>query len=120
MGRRTSVSTPHLPRHALAQGADALVTSAHKTLPAYSQGALVLARTERLDADRLERAVEATQTTSPAGAILASIDAARALLARDGRALTGRLVANAWYARDRLAEVEGVAVLDGPGVDPSG
>ena len=110
---------PDLPRHALAQGADALVTSAHKTLPAYSQAALVLARTERLDADRLERAVEATQTTSPAGAILASIDAARALLARDGRALTGRLVANARYARDRLAEIEGVVVLDGPGVDPA-
>ena len=110
---------PDLPRHALAQGADALVTSAHKTLPAYSQAALVLARTERLDADRLERAVDATQTTSPAGAILASIDAARALLARDGRALTGRLVANARYARDRLAEVEGVVVLDSPGVGPA-
>ena len=110
---------PDLPGHALAQGADALVTSAHKTLPAYSQAALVLARTERLDADRLERAVEATQTTSPAGAILASIDAARALLARDGRELTGRLVANARYARERLAEVEGVVVLDGPGVDPA-
>ena len=110
---------PDLPGHALAQGADALVTSAHKTLPAYSQAALVLARTGRLDADRLERAVEATQTTSPAGAILASIDAARALLARDGRELTGRLVANARSSRDRLAEVEGVVVLDGPGVDPA-
>ena len=38
---------PDLPRHALALGADALVTSAHKTLPAYTQAALVLARTER-------------------------------------------------------------------------
>src|SRR3984957_6817479 len=37
---------PDLPRHAIAAGADALVTSAHKTLPAYTQGALLLARTE--------------------------------------------------------------------------
>ena len=76
---------PDLPPHALAAGADAMVTSAHKALPAYTQGALVLARTGRLlDAARLDRAFEATHTTSPAGAIMASIDAARALLARDG------------------------------------
>ena len=36
---------PDLPAHAIAAGADAMVTSAHKTLPAYTQGALVLART---------------------------------------------------------------------------
>jgi lysine decarboxylase len=36
---------PGLPPHALAAGADAMVTSAHKALPAYTQGALVLART---------------------------------------------------------------------------
>ena len=110
---------PALPGHALAQGADAVVTSAHKTLPAYSQAALVLARTERLEADRLDRAFEATHTTSPAGAILASIDAARALLARDGHDLLGRLVANVRQARDRLSAVAGVVVLDGPRVDPA-
>ena len=77
---------PDLPPHAIAAGADAMVTSAHKTLPAYTQGALLLARTERLDPARLNRAFEATHTTSPAGSILASIDAARALLARDGHA----------------------------------
>src|SRR5450755_4293674 len=32
---------PELPQHAIAAGADAMVTSAHKPLPAYSQGALV-------------------------------------------------------------------------------
>ena len=35
---------PDLPPHPLAAGADAMVTSAHKALPAYTQGALVLAR----------------------------------------------------------------------------
>src|SRR6516225_2991644 len=75
---------PDLPPHAIAAGADAMVTSAHKALPAMTQGALVLARTDRLDAARLDRAFEATHTTSPAGSIMASIDAARALLARDG------------------------------------
>ncbi|HEY1617288.1 MAG TPA: hypothetical protein VGG25_06695, partial [Streptosporangiaceae bacterium] len=110
---------PDLPPHALAAGADAMVTSAHKALPAYTQAAIVLARTERLDGARLHRAFEATHTTSPAGAIMASTDAARALLARDGERLCGRLLRGVAAARKRLREVSGVAVLDGPGVEPA-
>jgi lysine decarboxylase len=114
---------PDLPPHPLAagrdgMGADAMVTSAHKALPACTQGALVLARTERLDPARLDRAFEATHTTSPAGAIMASIDAARALLARDGEKLCGRLLRGVAAARKRLREVPGVDVLDRPGVEP--
>jgi arginine decarboxylase len=110
---------PDLPPHAIAAGADAMVTSAHKALPAYTQGALVLARIGLLDAARLDRAFEATHTTSPAGSIMASIDAARALLARDGKELCGRLLRTVAAARQRLRQVPGVAVLDGPGVEPT-
>jgi arginine decarboxylase len=110
---------PDLPPHALAAGADAMVTSAHKALPAYTQGALVLARTGRLDPARLERAFDATHTTSPAGSIMASIDAARALLARDGKDLCARLLRGVTAAKWRLRQVPGLGVLDGPGVDPA-
>ncbi len=109
---------PDLPRHALQLGADVVVTSAHKTLPAVSQAALVLARTERVDAGRLEAGVEATATTSSAGAILASIDAARALLERHGPELLGTAIAAVRAARDQLCGVDGLIVLDGPEVDP--
>src|SRR5580698_1373157 len=110
---------PDLPPHAIAAGADAMVTSAHKALPAYTQGALVLARTGLLDAARLDRAFDATHTTSPTGSIMASIDAARALLAADGERLCGRLIRGVTAARKRLREVPGVDVLDGPGVEPT-
>jgi arginine decarboxylase len=110
---------PQLPPHAIAAGADAMVTSAHKALPAYSQGALVLARTRLLDESRLDRAFEATHTTSPAGSIMASIDAARALLAADGESLCGRLIRAVSAARERLSAVPGVEVLSGPGVEPT-
>jgi lysine decarboxylase len=103
---------PELPRHALQSGADAMVTSAHKTLPAYTQSALIFARTERIDPDRLERAFEATATTSPSGTIAASADAARALLERDGEQLLGNLVAIVDHARDRLRKVSGLVLLD--------
>ena len=109
---------PDLPRHPLQLGADVMVTSAHKTLPAWSQAALVLARTDRLDPSRLHAGVEATATTSPAGAVLASTDAARSLLERDGPELLGSAVAAVRAARDRLRAVDGLVVLDGPAVDP--
>jgi arginine decarboxylase len=109
---------PDLPPHALTQGADAMVISAHKALPAWSQAALVLARTTAsgglLEPARLERGFEAGHTTSPAGAILASIDAGRALLARDGERLCGELIALVAQARDRLDAVPGLSALRTP------
>lgn len=110
---------PSLPEHALAAGADAIVTSVHKTLPAYSQGAVVLARTQRISAARLDRAFEATHTTSPSGTIMASIDGARALLEHHGRRLLDDLVHAVAEARERLRNVHGLYVLDGPGMDPT-
>jgi arginine decarboxylase len=117
---------PSLPPNALAEGADALVTSAHKTLPAYTQAAFVLARTERLDADRLDRCFDTLHTTSPSGTIAASADAARAYMARCGEEATQRLVQVARHAQARLsAEVPGLVVVDasrlpaGVRVDPA-
>ncbi len=91
------------PAHALQVGADAMITSAHKMLPAFSQAAVVLARTERLDAARVHRAFEATHTTSPSAAILASIDAARAFLAATaGRGALTRIAELVDEARGQL------------------
>jgi arginine decarboxylase len=101
---------PAYPAHGLALGADAMVLSAHKTLPAYSQASVVAARTERLDADRLDRAFELSATTSPSGTIHASTDAGRALLASPLAAeLLDRLVRVTAAARQRLrAEIPGL------------
>jgi lysine decarboxylase len=103
---------PDLPRHALQAGADALVTSAHKTLPAYTQSAYVLGNTERIDRHRLDRAFEATATTSPSGTIAASADAARALMERDGERLLSHLLRIVDHARTRLRDTPGVTLLD--------
>ena len=70
----------------------------------------MLARTERIDPARLDAAFEATHTTSPAGAILASTDAAVALLERDGATLLGGLIDLVAGARRALAGVEGLVV----------
>lgn len=83
-----------LPKHVMQLGADALITSTHKALPGYSASALLVARGEFLNLDRLEQSFETTHTTSPAGAPLASIDGCRALLQHHGENLLGQLIAN--------------------------
>jgi len=83
-----------LPKHVLQLGADALITSVHKALPGYSASALLLAQGELLDLDRIEQGFETTHTTSPAGAPLASIDGARALLETRGEELISDLLRN--------------------------
>lgn len=85
---------PDLPKHVIAQGADALITSVHKALPGYSASALLLAQTKYLSAERLEQSFETTHTTSPAGAPLASIDAVRALLQTRGPEVLEALIEN--------------------------
>lgn len=94
---------PGYPPHALQVGADAMIISAHKTLPAFSQASLILAGTDRLDRGRLDRAFDTLASTSPAGSILAGIDASRALLGdRTGHELLARLLTLVAGARTQL------------------
>jgi arginine decarboxylase len=104
---------PDLPAHALSAGADALVTSIHKLLPGHSQASLVCARLERMDRGRLERAFQATHTTSPAGSILASIDGTLGLMETKGAELLEPALQLVRGARRSLArELPGVGLPD--------
>ena len=101
----------NLPQHALQMGADALITSVHKTLPGYSASALLLAQGKLLNLDRIEQSFETTHTTSPAGAPLASIDGCRALLQTRGDELTGNLVQLVDSFKDKVEKACGTPVF---------
>ena len=103
---------PDLPPHSLAAGADAFVASSHKTLAAFTQSAFLVARGGRLDLDRLAESFELLHTTSVSAAVLASLDRARMILATRGEELLGETLRLARYVRARLAEVDGLVVVD--------
>ena len=94
---------PQLPRHAFQIGADALITSTHKALPGYSASALLLAKSNYLNLDRIEQSFETTHTTSPAGAPLASIDGTRALLETRGEELISALLSSIAIFKHRIS-----------------
>lgn len=104
---------PALPANALQMGADAMVMSAHKTLTAFTQGALAFLRGDLVDRDRFASGFDALNTTSPSAAIYGSLDESRRLMALRGEELLGRTLALAAGFRQQMADVEGLWVLDG-------
>lgn len=108
---------PDLPKNPLDEGADIVVTSAHKTLPSYSQASFVLAKGEYVDLPRLNKTFDSTQTTSMSGRILASIDAARALMQRHGSELLAPVIEATAKGRQALRNA-GIPVIDGEYIDP--
>ncbi len=67
------------------EGADLVVSSAHKTLPVYGQGALLFAGTETFSAADLRWAASVCGTSSPSYLVMASLDWARAWMEGPGR-----------------------------------
>jgi lysine decarboxylase len=108
---------PALPKNPLSEGADIVITSAHKTLPSYSQASFVLAKGDYVDLARLNKTFDSTQTTSMSGRILASIDAARALMQRHGAELIGPVIQATQQGRNAL-RAAGIGVIDGEYIDP--
>lgn len=62
------------PHGAVACGADLVIHSLHKTLPAMTQTALLHVQGNRVDRDRLRRYLRMLQTSSPSYVLMASMD----------------------------------------------
>lgn len=101
---------PELPPHSVAAGADVVIHSAHKMLPALTQTAWVHVTGPRVDAETLQRWLLTFQTTSPSYLLLASLDAAQAWLRSDGPRAAAEALA---VVRDA-----GIVVAGQTGVDP--
>ncbi len=66
-----------LPLCALDSGADIVIQSAHKTLPALTQGAYLHINSKKVCQDKVSYFLRLLQTTSPSYMIMASLDYAR-------------------------------------------
>ncbi|MBD2106254.1 aminotransferase class I/II-fold pyridoxal phosphate-dependent enzyme [Nodosilinea sp. FACHB-13] len=107
---------PDLPIPALELGADLVVQSTHKVLGALSQAAMLHTRGDRVDRDRLQAALQLTQSTSPNSLLLASLDAARHQVAIEGKGLLSDTLALTEHMRTELATVPGLRVIGKPTV----
>ena len=71
---------PYFPKSANMYGADLVINSLHKTLPALTQTALLHVNGERVNRRKVKRYLDMLQTSSPSYILMASIDACIHLL----------------------------------------
>jgi arginine decarboxylase len=102
-----------LPAHALALGADLVVSSIHKIVGSLTQSALVhVGEGALIDADVVDRCVTVLESTSPNALLSASLDSARRAAAVDGSVLLGETLRGLAATREAVREVPGLDVLD--------
>lgn len=70
------------PKSALLYGADIVVQSAHKTLPALTMGSFLHIRSQFVDSKKVNKYLRMLQSSSPSYLILASLDDARSYVER--------------------------------------
>ncbi|NET85344.1 MAG: aminotransferase class I/II-fold pyridoxal phosphate-dependent enzyme [Moorea sp. SIO1F2] len=103
---------PDLPLDALSAGADLTVQSTHKVLGAMTQASMLHIQGNRIDAQRLSKALQLVQSTSPSYLLLASLDAARQQMALHGERLMSRTLQLAQDARSKISLLPGLSVLE--------
>ncbi|MBN3876469.1 MULTISPECIES: aminotransferase class I/II-fold pyridoxal phosphate-dependent enzyme [unclassified Nostoc] len=110
---------PELPTPALAAGADLTVQSIHKVLGAMTQASMLHVQGNRIDCDRISKALQLVQSTSPSYLLLASLDAARQQMAIHGKMLMSRTLQLAEEARTRISQIPELSVLEMPQLEES-
>jgi arginine decarboxylase len=102
-----------LPTHALALGADLVISSIHKIVGSLTQSAMVhLGHGALIDEDVVDRCVTVLESTSPNALLSVSLDTARRAAAVDGEALLSETLRGLRATRDAVREVPGLDVLD--------
>jgi len=91
--------------------ADICVQSAHKTLPALTQGAYLHVKSSRVDIERLEFFLDLLQTTSPSYIIMSMLDVARCIMAEEGTGLLKSLLAGINSLETLIDECPGLRLL---------
>ncbi|XTZ20125.1 MAG: aminotransferase class I/II-fold pyridoxal phosphate-dependent enzyme, partial [cyanobacterium endosymbiont of Rhopalodia fuxianensis] len=93
-----------LPPCALSMGADLTVQSTHKVLGAMTQAAMLHLQGTRIDPQKISRALQLIESTSPSYLLLASLDAARQQMALHGKELLDKTLEFSRKARQQLSK----------------
>ncbi|MGX4601579.1 aminotransferase class I/II-fold pyridoxal phosphate-dependent enzyme [Faecalimicrobium sp. JNUCC 81] len=83
-----------LPKTALGQGADLVIQSTHKTLPAFTQASMIHTQGNRVNHSRLSSMLRFVQSSSPSYTLMASLELAVDIYETKGKELMKELLLN--------------------------
>jgi arginine/lysine/ornithine decarboxylase len=103
-----------VPPSALQLGADIVVHSAHKTLPAMTMGSFLHVNSNQVNLEQVKEYLEMFQSSSPSYPIMASLDIARHYLATYEHTDLSFLLTEIQHFKEALANINAIKVLDFP------
>ncbi|QKG83058.1 aminotransferase class V-fold PLP-dependent enzyme [Kroppenstedtia pulmonis] len=104
---------PDLPLSALAQGADGVVQSTHKMLPAMTMSSMLHLQGKRVRRDRVHQWLTLLQSSSPSYPLMASLDLARRYMASSGADRLDALLKEMVLVRKKI---KGLSMLEEPDI----
>lgn len=107
----------NLPKSAIESGADLVIQSTHKTLPAFTQSSMVHVCTDKVDLENLKLHMAIFQTTSPSYILMASIDYAVDYMDKFGYKELDRILKKIDEITSHLKKIKGVTVYNGRDVE---
>ncbi len=107
---------PDFPRAAEDSGADIIINSIHKTLPSFTQSAVLNINSDRVDLHLIEDKLQAIESTSPSYILMTSLDIAADII----RENCGELI-DRWYdgiseLYEKLEAIPGLRIMSVPGL----
>jgi arginine/lysine/ornithine decarboxylase len=102
------------PASAIQLGADMVVQSAHKTLPAMTMGSYLHINSNRVNSDKVKEYLQMLQSSSPSYVIMASLDLARHYLATYEDNDMEYLLKEISRFKKELSTIQSIKVLDYP------
>lgn len=102
----------YFPSSAISSGADIVIHSLHKTLPSFTQTAIIHVNGSLVNRDRLKRYLSIYQTSSPSYLLMASMDSCINLLQNNGKTLFHNYVQNLSKFRESLSNLKKLEVID--------
>ena len=103
------------PESAVECGADIVINSVHKTLPALTQTALLHVQGTYIDREKLKSYLRIYQSSSPSYLLMASIDACVDFIEREGRQSYERLLAFRERIDKKAADFSHIRILPAEG-----
>lgn len=107
------------PASAVELGADVVIQSVHKTLPAFTQTALLHVNSKLVDLDQIRTYFSIYQTSSPSYVLMAGIDQCVDIIEKKGTELFDNLIANLQNFYRETGSLKHLKVIDYEGRDLS-